>query len=312
MSRRAASPLQRLISCTDVQTGADCLDDARAALSLITTWSIRTGKSLPCAPIEQLSARQLEDFWADDSMLETRPAPSPQTSPPSRRPARGPLLSTRTFDQPSERPPTMHTTLIAVDIPCFGDLRRDADAQRYLRKHLYEHLQDAFEMSRLPWLASHREDRGDGALIVTPPQVCPTRSLDPLAHHLTALLRRSNRLASELGRIRLRMAVHCGVVEFDGHGVLGQPLTHLFRLLEAPAFKQHLAATDADLGMLVSQQLYHQAAASGRINTAAYRPLTIEHKETRTRGHLWLPPACTAGHRPRLDDPDRPPRPGLC
>ncbi|TDB85054.1 hypothetical protein E1264_22430 [Actinomadura sp. KC216] len=116
-----------------------------------------------------------------------------------------------------------------------------------------------------------------------------------MAHHLTALLRRSNRLTNELSRFRLRMAVHSGDVERDEHGVLGQPLTHLYRLLEAPAFKRRLAATSADLGMLISQQLYQHASATGRINTATYHPISVRHKETRACGYLWLPPP-TAQH----------------
>ncbi|MEV3927672.1 hypothetical protein [Actinomadura coerulea] len=190
----------------------------------------------------------------------------------------------------------MYTTLIGVDIPRFGDQRRDADAQRLLRKQMYEHLQRALEISDLPWAASYVEDRGDGALILLPSEVAPTGAMDPLAHHLTALLRRSNRLASDLGRLRLRMALHVGEVQYDKHGVLGQPLTHLFRLLEAPAFKRRLEETpDADLAMLVSQELYQHAAATGLINSAAYRPINIRHKESRACGYLWLPPAYNAG-----------------
>ncbi|MEU4828533.1 hypothetical protein AB0H37_42350 [Actinomadura sp. NPDC023710] len=190
----------------------------------------------------------------------------------------------------------MHTTLIGVDIPRFGDQRRDADAQRLLRKHLYEHLQRAFEISHMPWTACYAEDRGDGALILLPSDTAPTDVMDPLAHHLTALLRRSNRLANDLGRLRLRMAVHAGDVEHDDHGVLGAALTHLFRLLEAPAFKQRLQQVpDADLAMLVSQELYQHAAATGLINRAAYRPINVRHKETRTCGYLWLPPAYNTG-----------------
>ncbi|MEV4001937.1 hypothetical protein [Actinomadura sp. NPDC049753] len=191
----------------------------------------------------------------------------------------------------------MHTTLVGVDILRFGDQRRDADAQRLLRKHLYENLQQAFETSHLPWAECYTEDRGDGALILLPSEVAPTNVMDPLAHHLTALLRRSNRLANDLGRLRLRMAVHAGDVEHDDHGVLGAPLTHLFRLLEAPAFKQRLhEAPDADLAMLVSQELYQHAAATGRINRAAYRPINIRHKETRASGYLWLPPTYNTEH----------------
>ncbi|MEU8310615.1 hypothetical protein AB0C84_44360 [Actinomadura sp. NPDC048955] len=190
----------------------------------------------------------------------------------------------------------MHTTLIGVDISRFGDHRRDDDAHRLLRKHMYQHLQEAFKTSRLPWTACYTEDRGDGALIITPPEIPPTDAMDPLAHHLTALLRRTNRLANDLGRLRLRMAVHAGAIEHDDHGVLGQPLIHLFRLLEAPTFKQHLdQAPDADLAMLVSQELYQHAAETGLINRAAYRPITVRHKETQGCGYLWLPPAYATG-----------------
>ncbi|GAA2255352.1 hypothetical protein GCM10010402_08300 [Actinomadura luteofluorescens] len=191
----------------------------------------------------------------------------------------------------------MYTTLIGVDIPRFGDQRRNADAQRLLRKQMYEHLQEAFIISHLPWAESYIEDRGDGALILLPSEVALAGVMDPLAHHLTALLRRSNRLANDLGRLRLRMAVHAGEVQHDDHGVLGPPLTHLFRLLEAPAFKQRLhEAPDADLAMLVSQELYQHAATTGLINPAAYRPINIRHKETRASGYLWLPPTYNTGH----------------
>ncbi|MBO2461477.1 hypothetical protein [Actinomadura violacea] len=77
MPQCAASPLRRLLADSGTGTGsgvpdpagATCLDDARTALSLITMWALQTGRTLPAVPIEQLTARQLEDFWADDSML---------------------------------------------------------------------------------------------------------------------------------------------------------------------------------------------------------------------------------------------------
>src|SRR3954454_8239495 len=74
--------------------------------------------------------------------------------------------------------------LAAVDIAAFGDPRRDDEIQLHLRRVLYDHLADAFAMTHLPWQAFYREDRGDGALIVAPPDVEPTDMLDPLAHHL--------------------------------------------------------------------------------------------------------------------------------
>jgi class 3 adenylate cyclase len=180
--------------------------------------------------------------------------------------------------------------LTAVDIVAFGDLRRDDEVQLHLRQTLYDLLADAFALTRLPWQACYREDRGDGALVVAPPEVEPTDLLDPLAHHLTALLRRSNKLASDTARLRLRLAVHTGRVLRDEHGLAGQALVHLFRLLEAPAFKQALNTSGADLGLIVSDRLHADAKAHGGFfDPRAYQPLAVRTKETRTRGWLWLP-----------------------
>ncbi|QXJ21844.1 hypothetical protein AGRA3207_002745 [Actinomadura graeca] len=47
-------------------------DDAFLALSLITIWATRTGRTLRAVPIGELTADELEDFWADDQLW---PAP---------------------------------------------------------------------------------------------------------------------------------------------------------------------------------------------------------------------------------------------
>ncbi|MFI0412390.1 hypothetical protein [Actinomadura sp. 3N508] len=185
----------------------------------------------------------------------------------------------------------MNTTLIGVDIPNFGDRRRSNDIRRVLRDTMYGLLTESFTMTGLPWEDSHREDRGDGALIILPPSVQSSETLDPLAHHATALLRRANRLTNELTRLRLRMAVHSGEVQYDAHGVLGHAVNHLFRLLDASAFKRVMATAHyADLGMLVSDDLYRAAIDDGAVDQDAYTALNVTCKETRrAKAHLWLP-----------------------
>ena len=203
----------------------------------------------------------------------------PATWPLPRRPAR----------------PT-HTALMAVDICAFGD-RRDADVQLHLRDKMYDHLADAFAMTRLPWHTVYREDRGDGALIILPPAVPAEALLDPLAHHLHALLRRSNRFASDTARLRMRFAVHAGDVYGDAHGVTGHAVVHLFRLLDCGGFKRLLATSDADLGLIVSEQLYQDTThRAGLVDALSYRSMNVRHKETRTRAWVWLPPQPRAGH----------------
>jgi hypothetical protein len=52
----------------DGDSGWPPADTAVMALMLFTVWSARTGRILPPVPIEDLTAQELEDFWADDQM----------------------------------------------------------------------------------------------------------------------------------------------------------------------------------------------------------------------------------------------------
>ncbi len=186
--------------------------------------------------------------------------------------------------------PTMRTTVFATDIIGFGDCYRDVAAQLYIRHIHYQLIMDAFEVTGLPWWDCYRQDLGDGTLIVAPPGIDPDRFLDPLIHRLDASLRRYAGRADELAQLRLRLAVHHGDIYHDAHGVTGHALNHLFRLLDAPAFKMAVASRAARLGAIVSDQLYNEAMRRGSlIDPAAYGPLELTHKETRTRAWLWSP-----------------------
>ncbi|MFC9973309.1 hypothetical protein ACFVH6_20695 [Spirillospora sp. NPDC127200] len=48
-------------------------EDALMALTLITTWAMRTGRRLRSVPVEELTAEELEAFWADDDDLPDEP-----------------------------------------------------------------------------------------------------------------------------------------------------------------------------------------------------------------------------------------------
>ncbi len=182
--------------------------------------------------------------------------------------------------------------MLAVDIKAFNDPERGEDVQRFLRAAMYDLLAGAFEGSCLQWAACHREDRGDGVLIVAPPGSPGTALIDPLVDHLRAGLRRHNKLCSDLAAIRLRMAVHAGQVQFDQNGVSGYAVTHLFRMLEAASFKRTFAASDADFALVASAALYEDVISQGPglIDPDMYAPINIRCKETRARAWLYLPP----------------------
>ncbi|WP_067833882.1 hypothetical protein [Actinomadura kijaniata] len=229
----------------------------------------------------------LDDDIRDDATGRLDPFDPPGTE--ARRPVRLPY-SAAALERPPLIPSTLHTTLVATDIEGFGAAFRDDDAQLHLREKMYALLADAFTMSGLPWWKCLHEDRGDGALVIAPPDAPTAAFLDPLAHHLTALLRRANGRANRVGHLRMRVAVHAGRIQSDAHGLVGRPLVHLFRLLEAPAFREAFTGSGADLGLVVSEEFYRDTTtANGLINRAAYRPLRVICKETRVKARVWFP-----------------------
>ncbi|MFA1551474.1 hypothetical protein [Actinomadura chokoriensis] len=185
----------------------------------------------------------------------------------------------------------MYTTIIATDIVGYARQARTEDLQSVLRARAYQQLAAAFAMTQIPWDQCQTEDRGDGALIIVPATVDCDYCLDPLVHHLAVALRRYNRHASEATRLRLRLAIHFGHVQRDSRGVSGHAATHLFRLIEASAFKRALRNVGTDLGVLISDQLHNEAIQrGGMFNPSAYQPIRVSIKETRCTAWLWLAP----------------------
>jgi len=185
---------------------------------------------------------------------------------------------------------SLHCTIVGVDISQYGD-RRDDEVQLYIRRSMYEILREAFDASGVSWRGCHREDQGDGVLIVAPPQVSTAAFINGLIPHLDAGLRRHNKMASAAATIRLRIAVHAGQVHTDENGMAGQALVHLFRLLNSPAFKDEFAASPAPLALVVSDYLYKDVISQvhGVIDPGAYRPIEAALKETRARAWIHTP-----------------------
>jgi hypothetical protein len=166
---------------------------------------------------------------------------------------------------------------------------------------MYSHIEEAFKITGIPWTDCYQEDRGDGALIIMPPELPAHLLLDPLAHHLNAVLRQDNRTLSRASQMRLRMAAHSGIVHSDAHGVSGHALIHLFRLLEAPAFKKSVELSPMDLGLIVSNRLYRQAhELGGYVDPARYRRVRLKSKETRAIAWIWQPPTVPIASRMKL------------
>jgi hypothetical protein len=192
-------------------------------------------------------------------------------------------------DAPDVPAPAAHRTILVADIAGFSDRRRTDVHQLALRDGLTTVLRRACERSGIPWRACHREDTGDGAIVLAPPEVPKQRFAESLPHELAAALREHNAVHDHRARIRLRVALHAGEVRFDAGGVIGHAVIHACRLVDADVLRARLATAPPDdaLALIVSDRFHedvvrHSAAA----DPASYREVRITVKETTATA--WL------------------------
>lgn len=226
--------------------------------------------------------------WRDDPV----PIAGPQAWPELATEKRG---HTRLSLAPAPASPVdgQVCAVFAVDIVGFTRPDRDDDIRRYLHERLYEYLRRAFEESGLPWEGCFGEDRGDGALIVVPPEISFKGLIHPLPERLRSLIRRHNHVSRESAGIQLRTAVHVGPVDHDGHGFVGTDVNFTFRMLEARPLKRVLAASGAELGVAVSDYVYRSLVCRypSLVHPDTFRAIRFQAKNTRARAWAYLPMA---------------------
>jgi hypothetical protein len=200
------------------------------------------------------------------------------------------LTLTRTSALPADG---QMCAVFAVDIVGFTRADRDDDIRSYLHQRLYEYLKKAFDDSGIPWAGSFCEDRGDGALVVIPPDIPARNLIDPLPERLRALVRRHNHVSSMAANMQLRAAAHIGPVEHDDHGFVGTDVNFAFRMLEARPLRRLLAESGAELGLVISDFVYDRIVRRhpSLVHPDAFRALRFQAKNTRARVWAYLPGA---------------------
>ena len=167
--------------------------------------------------------------------------------------------------------------------------RRDDGDRQTLRNVTYNLLRRSFDKSGMPPLASHWDDRGDGVLIVVPPTVPTSSVAGPVLTALADGLEEHNGEASETTRLQLRIALDVGPVTSDELGASGECIIRVARLQDAPAFKQKLAETGAEIGMIVSDFVYDRVIrhGSGQMDLADFRRVSVSAKGSDLNAWIW-------------------------
>lgn len=175
----------------------------------------------------------------------------------------------------------VHRTILVVDVSAFGDRRRTNVDQIVVRRGLYDALRQALGRSDVPWDDCHREDRGDGVLVVIPATVAKSLLVEKLPERLVGALREHNARRPETQRIRLRLSLHAGEIHHDEYGVTGRSVNLTFRLLDAAEFKRAHARSAGLLSVITSKWFFDEVVwHSAKAVPGRYRRIRVAGKET--------------------------------
>jgi hypothetical protein len=151
-------------------------------------------------------------------------------------------------------------------------------------------MREAFGHAGIPWDGCGHEDRGDGVLVLVPAELPKGLLAESVPSALVTALRAHKSTHSGQERIRLRMALHAGEVNYDEHGVTAASVNLAFRLLDCSPLKEALARSSGVLAVIASSWFFEEVVRHSAVAAeAVYRPVPVAVKETTTIGWICLP-----------------------
>lgn len=181
--------------------------------------------------------------------------------------------------------------MLAVDIAESTRADRDVEAQRYLRLSIYGILREALAGAGMPLEQAWHEDRGDGVLVIFPPDLAAQPIIDSFPERLQCLIRRHNCFSCPPARMQLRVAANVGPVYRDENGWAGDDVTLLCRMLEAQPLRRALSESSAELAFIISDYVYTKLVLRRRslANGSSFRAVRTRVKRTPVHAWIYLP-----------------------
>ncbi len=180
--------------------------------------------------------------------------------------------------------------LICVDMERYS---RRSNVQQYeAQQDFHRLLQEAagdVGLDRVGWTT---QQAGDGELAILPRELPEARVIGRFVPELNRRLRRYNGSRLTAARIRLRVAVHQGMVHLDGaNGFPGQAVVLVSRLCDAAPVRRALAAfPDAGIALVVSSDIYRDVVTEypEEIRPERFRRIDVVHADKEFREQAWL------------------------
>jgi hypothetical protein len=257
----------------------DTAADETLAATLISMWELASGRRLPRhVPPDQLSKEELIAFWADDLSRAV-----------GRHAAQIPGYDQQTvLEDILELAKDQQTPMLAFDVVGFTRPDRDQEVRRHIHKMLYEMLGEALEESGIPQDRCYYTGRGDGPLLLVPPDIPAHRIINPFPGLLSESIRVYNKMSCPAAQIQVRAAAHLGTVYRDKHDLVSDDINLLFRMLDAKPLKADLESTGAGVALAISAYVYDSLV---RRRPALVGPGSLRHVKTTVKGtrmNAWI------------------------
>ncbi|ADP82006.1 toll/interleukin-1 receptor domain-containing protein [Pseudofrankia inefficax] len=237
-------------------------------------------------PANPVFVRQLADLRSTAATNDTAPTTS-SIAPDGLRLGNSRVVSGG--ESTDAYPESVHGTVLAIDIVRFS--AHGLIARLTTNRALAELLATSAVAAGIPSGQIQSQDHGDGFLVFIPSVVPVSRVVSGLVDELRAALRKHNGTRGSQDRLRLRLALHEGHVVPSAYGWSGAPIVLAVRLLDSAPFRTAMETRpDADLGLILSDELYRSAVAHGRrgLDPTLYREVEVEVEAKAFRARAWL------------------------
>ncbi|MFE7558172.1 hypothetical protein [Kitasatospora sp. NPDC057500] len=207
--------------------------------------------------------------------------------------------------------PRLRRICLVVDIEAYSG--RPYPVQQKVQERLDRALDHACGRAGIDRSRCEAQDRGDGQLLLLPPDADEAKALPGLVLGLRDALYTLNRAPGTAGRLRVRAALAQGGVQRAALGYVARSVETACRLLDCQEARAALEGTrDTDLALVVADDLFTDAFAAGGdgVPVEEFTRITVAIPAKRFEARAWmatprsgalvaLPPPAPAGSRRR-------------
>ncbi|MEV6976035.1 hypothetical protein [Kitasatospora sp. NPDC093806] len=185
--------------------------------------------------------------------------------------------------------PRLRRICLVVDIEAYSG--RPYRVQQKVQERLDRSLDHACARAGVDRARCEAQDRGDGQLLLLPPDVDEAKALPGLVLGLRDALHTLNRAPGTAGRLRVRAALAQGGVQRAALGYVARSVETACRLLDCAEARAALKSTpDTDLALVVADDLFTDAfaAGAGGLPVEEFTPITVAIPAKRFEAHAWV------------------------